>query len=499
MAGITNGPPLIHGLKSFRNNSAGRDNKARIRRSKNMDLRPKYLCLILLSVFSVATSFSFTSTRIEPLPTFQNHSTHQGMTCFFGVLHAHGVLSPDFLPRPQNMQQFIALVGSNSPNRFNILNGPIAAWREAALDAKLDFLALTEHAHGPEQGQPEFCDHEMPRGGHQLLLDAAAQINNNPQFRGKFLAIPGVEWSTIGSGNHINIFFARNPVPSNIPNGNFRSLVTDYVTHPNFERNNPLLLVQMNHPNNGGFQGSYGRRQFPAGQAGDREFARFFSPIYVGIEHINNHNNSNENDRERNDHRDGEGLAQFYLEFLNKGFNLAPVGDHDNHRANWGRHTAARTGVWARDISPAGFVEGYKARRVFATEDNEMSVLFMTTDQWMGSRVPVAAAGEIRTFTVRIEQMKDTEAGVVQNEGPYRIELIGDENGVGGAQAARVAVTFNGQQREVITVQQGETVQFTRRVRPSSYYFIHVRETQGKDASNTNADAWTAPIFFINQ
>src|SRR5688572_30733679 len=97
------------------------------------------------------------------------------------------------------------------------------------------------------------------------------------------------------------------------------------------------------------------------------------------------------------------------------GFRIAPVGDHDNHRSNWGRHTAARTGVWARELTLEGFVEAYKARRVFATEDNELSVVFMLGNNWMGSEVQVPAAGGMRTFTVRIDQMVDTDTGSGQN------------------------------------------------------------------------------------
>jgi hypothetical protein len=451
----------------------------------------------LICILTLVTLASFAT----PLNAQDTHATFQGMKCFFGSLHSHSVLSPDFSPQPGNFNQFVSLVGSNSPARFDIANGPVAAWRRAALAAKLDFLALTDHLHGPEGGSPEFCSHEMPPGGYRLLMEAAARINDDPQFRGKFLAIPAMEWSSIGAGNHINIFFARNPVPSGIRNGDFQSLLNSYFRNPSLEGNNPMLLVQMNHPNaNGGsFSSNYGRSVFAQGAAGYREFVRAFGPIYVGIEHINNSNGGNENQAERNAHRDGDDLAFFYRKYLNIGLRLAPIGDHDNHRANWGRHTAARTGVWASEITPGAFVEAYRARRVFATEDNEMSVAFLTGNNWMGSIVQVPQAGEERTFTVRIDQMRDTDTGNMDNEGPYIVELFGDEDGVGitTAEANRVSIIFNGQTSTSISVQQGQTVQFRRRVRPGSYYYIHVRETRDRDAGQ-NADAWTAPIFFTS-
>jgi hypothetical protein len=435
---------------------------------------------------------------VNPVHAQDTHATHQGLTCFFGSLHAHSVLSPDFEPRPTNVNQFLTLVNSNNPARLSIRNGPFEAWREAALQAKLDFLALTDHVHGEEQPGQEFCDHEMPRGGHQLLLDAAGRINNDPQFRGKFLAIPGVEWSSISSGNHVNIFFARNPVPNSIRNGDFRSLLARYLANPSFEGNNPFLLVQMNHPNQNGasFSRNYGRSQFPQGAGGFGDFVRAFGPVYMGIEHINNSTGGNENAAENNAHRDGDDLAIHYRRYLNMGFWVAPIGDHDNHRPNWGRHTAARTGVWARDMSPQAFVEAYRARRVFATEDNELSVVFMTGNNWMGSAVQVPAAGAEMTFTVRVDQMRDTDTGSVQNEGPYILELFGDEGGPGGPEAERVRIVFNGQEQASIQAQQGQTVQFRKRVRRGTYYYLHVRETNGRDAGGQPADAWTAPIFF---
>jgi hypothetical protein len=253
----------------------------------------------------------------------------------------------------------------------------------------------------------------------------------------------------------------------------------------------------MNHPRS--VRQDYGRAQFAPSAVGARAFVSDFKDVYLGIEHINNHDQGNENQAERNDHRNGNQLEDDYKRYLNLGFRVAPVGDHDNHRPNWGRHTAARTGVWARELTPEGFAEAYRARRVFATEDNELSVLFLSGSEWMGSVVAVPAQGEVRTFTVRIEQMRDTDTGQALNEGPYTVELLGDEDGVGGGEAIPVEVRQGGQQKRALEVPQGTTVSFTRRVRPSSYYYLHVVEGRDRDGGGNAADAWTAPIFFVRR
>ncbi|MGH9949045.1 MAG: hypothetical protein ACRD6X_17885, partial [Pyrinomonadaceae bacterium] len=203
------------------------------------------------------------------------------------------------------------------------------------------------------------------------------------------------------------------------------------------------------------------------------------------------------NTEELNAHQNGDSLESRCRKYLNMGFRLAPVGDHDNHRSNWGRHTAARTGVWSNGLSPAEFVEAYKERRVFATEDNEMSVAFLTENKWMGSVIRVPNAGEVRTFKVFVDQGADTDSGEIQNEGPYLVELIVDD-GPGGPAARVRNIVSNGQSVGSIFVQTGEAVEFTYRVRPGTYCYIHVTEMGGKDSDRKQADAWTAPFFFTS-
>ncbi len=423
--------------------------------------------------------------------------TFNGKNCYLGVMHAHTALSPDFQPQPSNTVSFQQLLLSNSDQRFGLANGPYAAYKRAADLGKLDFLAVTDHVHGPEGTQQGYCSHEMPEGGYQLILDSAARINVDSAYQGKFLAIPGMEWSVISKGNHANIFFANNPVPQEIQNGKFKSLFRDFLDHTSFEKNNPLLLVQLNHPNQVPSSTAYGRDAFTGANA-TRNFVNFFKDTYLGIEHINGSSNGgNSNTGEINAHQDGDSLESHYRKYLNMGFRLAPIGDHDNHRKNWGRHTAARTGVWSNGLSPSQFVEAYRARRVFATEDNEMAVAFLTGDEWMGSVISVPSSGELRTFKVFVDQGPDSDSGQVQNEGPYLVELVTDD-GPGGPAARVRNIVFNGQSVGSIFVQAGETVEFTYRVKPGTYCYIHVREMGGKDSVNKRADAWTAPFFFTS-
>ena len=115
----------------------------------------------------------------------------------------------------------------------------------------------------------------------------------------------------------------------------------------------------------------------------------------------------------------------------------------------------------------------------------------------MGSVVQIPDEGELRTFKVFIDQTPDTDSGKVQNEGPYLVKLYVDD--APGGPVARVRnMGFNGESVGSIFVPAGETVEFTYRVRPGTYCYIHASEMGGKDSGGKRADAWTAPFFFIS-
>src|SRR5262245_12907202 len=115
-------------------------------------------CVLSAIILGLCVAANFGSQDSRP--------TDGDFKCYFGVLHSNTVLSPDFEPQPDR-DQLASLVASNDPARFTIPNGPMAAWERAADQAKLDFLALTDHIHGPEPGEGEPCSHEMPPGGYK--------------------------------------------------------------------------------------------------------------------------------------------------------------------------------------------------------------------------------------------------------------------------------------------------------------------------------------------
>src|SRR4051794_8970386 len=65
-----------------------------------------------------------------------------------------------------------------------------------------------------------------------------------------------------------------------------------------------------------------------------------------------------------------------------------------------------------------------KTLTIFAIEDNEPAVVYEAGDHWFGEVIAIPAPGEVRTFTVRVEQLADTESYEVQNEGPDVVEMF---------------------------------------------------------------------------
>jgi len=63
----------------------------------------------------------------------------------------------------------------------------------------------------------------------------------------------------------------------------------------------------------------------------------------------------------------------------------APSNNSDSHLANWGSDSNTRTGIVAPAFTETDLVEAMRARRVFATEDNNFALTLRLNNTWMGS------------------------------------------------------------------------------------------------------------------
>lgn len=359
---------------------------------------------------------------------------------------------------------------------------PAEAFARARDVGKMDFLAVTEHNHKDADGSGE------RRDGILIATQPALYNGSDPQslvsaartftVDDGFVAIAGQEFSTISSGNHANVFDVADII--NVENGNYKSLYENWLpAHPDSLGQPPL--VQFNHPDfrkdivhastkPNERENDYGYDDY------NKSFAELLqqSEKYVSlIEMVSGPALTDGTDLPI---RSGNRHEKDYWFYLNEGFRVAPTANQDNHFRNWGSITTARTAVLAERLTKANILQALKARRVYATEDQNLQIRFSINGQPMGSIIRTRDPLDL-TIDVEISDPDEPNAR-------YQVELYRDE--IGGEMIddsideaeleGDGVVSFSGQRFES----------------GKSFLFIKVAQV----GSNGREEfAWTAPIW----
>jgi len=428
--------------------------------------------------------------------------SHGGKTVLFGNLHAHSNLSGDF------------------PKHAKKKASPFHAFKYAH-EHGLDFLAITDH-HKTKGSRLRI----NPSTFKTNLYDTA--MDYNKEHEGEFIAIPAIEWGTISTGNHINLFGIKELPPDKFKDADGNELTINDTDYKNLFTwaNNHAEFVQFNHPYSWGDTPKK-KRNMIVGNFGEflygssEEFVNVVDPIvktfsiictvkggHLSGKHAHSHDKT---------HRDVNGKAfRLYKKYLNKGFHISPSANQDTHWKNWGTVTAARTAVWADNVSYDSLMDAFVAGRVYATEDDEMAVVFQVQYQgkkyWMGESVPLNTDEADIEVLVRIWQTKGSDDDGT-DEGPYTVSVFSDYDGVENRQAS-VWTT-------VSDIPSGELRSIPLQVLAGEYLFIEVKEQNGQDnligdgediinnetgnggsdglRDDLNDSAWTTPIWFIRK
>lgn len=311
---------------------------------------------------------------------------------FFGNLHSHTSFSD----------------GRGTPRQ---------AYQHARGPGQLDFMAITEHNHRDADGTGDARDGKLIATNPALypdLLDAAGD-REDP---GRFAALFGQEFSTISTGNHVNVIGADEVIDdTQVPNGAFDVLYEDWIPlHPQ------VRLVQWNHPWDGKNEATqYGLDDFSRSHARLRAAA---AAAHVRlIEVINGPGTQNLTDA----HAQLKGEAH-YKRYLERGYRLGPTANQDNHFRTWGTLTGARTGVYARELSRGAILDALRERRVYASTDRNLRVSF---------RVEGACPGSERSVPDR----KLRVAWAIEDEdepaAPYTVQIVDGSFAASGTQKTR--------------------------------------------------------------
>ena len=340
---------------------------------------------------------------------------------YFGQLHAHTNLSDG--------------------------TGTVAqAFDHASKVANLDFLALTDHSNSfDNDGGVHMDDENAEELSSEWAEGRSGAREITARKNGTFVGLYGFEmtWSG-GAPGHINTFNSdgfesRNYAP--YKKGDNYEVLQAYFDTLN---ENPHTISQFNHP--GDTFGDF------------MDFALYDTVIDNQMTLIEVGN--------------GEGAIgssgyfpsyEYYTRALDKGWHVAPTNNQDNHKGNWGDSNTARSVVLAEDLSEESIYDAMKNYRVYATEDNDLAILYTLNGNAMGSILD-----DQETIDIEVSINDPTD-----NAGQTKVEVI-----VNGGQTL-AEQTFD-----------GGSADLTFEDLPATYGYYYIRVTQADKNIAVTAPVW---------
>ncbi|MEG0485921.1 MAG: hypothetical protein RR576_10790, partial [Oscillospiraceae bacterium] len=172
----------------------------------------------------------------------------------------------------------------------------------------------------------------------------------------------------------------------------------------------------------------------------------------------------------------GEGLVgssgyfpsyDYYNKALDKGWHVAPSNNQDNHKGKWGDANTARTVVIAPTLNYANVMKALQNRNVYATEDNNLNVMYYANGQIMGTKLGTADSN-LKEINFEIT-VKDPDA----SDAISQISVITE----GGTEVISKQFTSN-----------EATWNYTQPAE-QSYYYLRIVQADGNVA--VTAPVWT--------
>lgn len=159
---------------------------------------------------------------------------------------------------------------------------------------------------------------------------------------------------------------------------------------------------------------------------------------------------------------------EYYTRALDKGWHVAPTNNQDNHKGLWGDANTGRTVVVAAANNEDEIYQAMRDHRIYATEDNDLSIYYTLDGHIMGSVLEKDDVGDSVKIVIDIADEDEENIGAV--------EVIVN----GGLSVAKTVVNSN-----------RKTVEFNI---PSdySYYYIKITEADGDIA--VTAPVWVGKV-----
>ena len=351
--------------------------------------------------------------------TYQAPVDLDGYNLYFGQLHAHTNISD----------------GAGSVTE---------AFQHASQVENLDFLAVTDHSNSFDNESDSRVDLGADLTGissEWAQGHAAAEEVTDEDFVGLY----GFEMTWSDGFGHINTF--NTPGFESRSNSEFGNKSGSTEGYQNYY--DKLVAVE----------DSLSQFNHPGTTFGDFQDFAFYDPQVdqrITLIEVGN----------------GEGAIgssgyfpsyEYYTRALDKGWHVAPTNNQDNHKGNWGDSNTARSVVLASDLTEAGIYDAIRNYRVYATEDNDLSIRYALNGNAMGSILSKQDAVEI---TAQISDPTDTA--------DMKVEVI-----VNGGLVLDSQTLTDGK----------DTVTFTFDSNDYSYYYLRV--TQADQNIAVTAPVWT--------
>ena len=263
---------------------------------------------------------------------------------YFGQLHAHTNLSD----------------GTGSVEE---------AFDHASKVENLDFFAVTDHSDSFDNADAG----EIAKDGRSISADwaagkqAAASVTNED-----FVGLFGFEmtWPEDKQLGHISTF--NSPGWQTRDQEDFENVPTALEHYYKALTTVPGSVSQFNHPDT---------------IHGDFERFDHYSPQYDAV--ISLLEVAGE---------DGAVDCEYYHLALDKGWHVAPTNNQNNHNGQWGDASRARTVILAETLTEEALYDAMKDRRVYATQDSDLTVYYTLNGAVMGSILPKSEEAEITVF-----------------------------------------------------------------------------------------------------
>ncbi|WP_052447398.1 CehA/McbA family metallohydrolase [Clostridium polynesiense] len=317
---------------------------------------------------------------------------------------------------------------------------PEEAFKWAKETAKADFFAVTDHSNSLDNDVSATILDGSSSTEWKNLHITADKYNET----GKFAAIAGYEmtWSgSTGGWGHLNTFNTEGFLSRNSKIG---GKAIDLPMYYNELKKVPQSISQFNHP--GPTFGDFADFGYY-----DPQVDKVVTLIEVG----------NGEGAVR-----GSGYFPSYGEYtraLDKGWHLAPTNNQDNHKGNWVTANTARTVVLAGDLTRESVYDALRNMRTYASEDNNLRIMYKVNNQVMGSFLSNPSALDVN--------IQITDPDLKDNIG--KVSIISN----GGVVVASKEFTSN-------------TAEWNLKLNPDySYYYLRVDQAD-KDIAVT-APVWT--------